>query len=228
MTLTNGQQPLYATTTQQVFGPGTLPDGTEPLIFLDFKNAVYQIDGENAALNTLITENVDWGEWNPATMISPGVGLNNPTANAAPVLTGEAFTRVAAGATMVLVFTGATGAGDEVIRYEMVDDLNDYNFNYYSRLAFAGATVGAIGDQTAPDVEDGNLADGQHKTAFTMIDGKITRSTDGAANITINPAAAWSPAPTVMGFIVGDEVILETLGIYPAQDDAELPALSEL
>lgn len=210
---------------QQVFG--TLPDGTIPDIFMDFKNGIYQSQGEDVALNTLLTENADWGTWNPATMISPGVGITVVSGIPSPVFTGEAFDLAASGATIVLVFSGTTTAATaRSIRYELVDDLVEYNLNYYSRSSFRDGDVSRIGDQTADDVNDGVLATGAHKTAITMIDGKISRSTDGAAIISIDPAAPWSPAPTVMGFIVRATVVLESVGIYPAQPDADLPMLS--
>jgi hypothetical protein len=118
-----------------------------------------------------------------------------------PVLTGDAFDLVSAGATMVLTFSGATsGSLTRELRYELVDDLNDYNVNYYSRSSWKAASPSDIGDQTADDVLDGVLSDGAHKVALTYIDGKISRSTDGAAIITINPAAAWSPYANSHGF----------------------------
>ena len=204
-----------------------LPNGTEPSIFLDFKNGVYLADGEDVAVTDLLVENADWGTWNPATMISPGVGLTVASGIPSPVFTGDAFDLVASGATVVLVFSGtATAATARSIRYELVDDLIEYNLNYYSRSSFRDGDMSRIGDQTADDVNDGVLATGAHKTAITMIDGKISRSTDGAAIISIDPAAPWSPAPTVMGFIVRSTIVLESIGIYPAQPDADLPMLS--
>jgi hypothetical protein len=206
-----------------------LPNGTEPTIFLDFKNGEYTSDGVTVTIADLLVENADWGEWNAATMISAGVGMTSASAICAPVFTGDAFDLVSAGATIVLTFSGAaSGVLSRALRYELVDDLNDYNVNYYSRHSYTEGTLSDIGDQVASNVLDGVLADGAHKSALTYIDGKISRSTDGAAIITINPAAAWSPAPTVMGFIISVTLVLESVGIYPAQPDADLPSLSAL
>lgn len=206
-----------------------LPNGTEPLIFLDLKNEVYTIDGEVAVVGDLLVENSDWGPWNAETMITADIGLHGTVTYAAPVLTGDAFDLVASGATMVLTFSATNVAGDQDLRFEMVDDLIDYNTYYYSPLSFDGSiTENEIGDQFSGDVTEAQLTFGSHKVALTMVDGKISRSTDGAVIITINPAAAWNPAPTVLGFIVTIGVVIESIGIYPAQPDVDLPALSAL
>jgi hypothetical protein len=204
-----------------------LPNGTEPLIFLDFKNGIYTSSGVSVAVTTLLTQNADWGTWNPATMISAGVGITG-AGPPSPVLTGDAFDLVATGATILMSFSGTDVNANSALRFEMVDDLNAYNTYYYTRLSFHSGVTNNIGDQVAADETEPTLSGVAHQAALTMTDGKISRSVDGAAITTINPAAPWSPAPTVMGFIVGSGMILESVGLYPAQPDADLPMLSTL
>lgn len=207
-----------------------IPNGTEPTIFIDAKNGVYMNSGASVAVTTLLTENTDWGTWDPATMITPGQGIKRVAAtNPSPILTGDAFDLVSAGATIVIEFV-VTGTSSTVrMRYEMTDDLNDFNTYYGSSFANenVSSSAGAIYDNST-QVDDGKLANGTHKTAFTMIDGQIVRSTDGAAVVDINPADPWTPPPAIMGFVLGLDFIIETIGIYPAQPDADLPMLSAL
>lgn len=204
-----------------------LPNGTEPLIFLDFKNGDYIADGVSVAIGTLLAENEDYGEWDAGTMIVPGTGVSPPTVSAAPVFTGDALDLILSGSTTLTIFSCAASDGGEVFRYEMVDNFIDYGSYYYSNSSFTAVPNSSlIGDQVTPDVTEASLAFGIHKSAITMIDGKISRSTDGAAIITINPAAAWIPAMGAMGFVVPNGVIVESIGIYPAQPDGDLPTLS--
>lgn len=83
MPLTPGQEPLYACLNhQQSLVPGTLPDGTQPLVYADFKNAVYQIASSDAAITDIFEENTDYGAYAPSDVVA-GVGL---VASQGPVL----------------------------------------------------------------------------------------------------------------------------------------------
>lgn len=204
----------------------TLPNGTEPLIFLDFVNEEYESNGSTVLLGALLTENGDWGAWVPGTAVVHGTGLVG-SANANPVLTGDAFDLAADGATILLEFGLVQDGTANSLRYEMVDDLNDYNTYYGSGIVGDNEleAVSTIYDNSTT-TNDLTVAEGVHKAAFTMIDGKISRSVNGAAIKTINPADPWTPPPLVMGFIVPPHFVMRSVGIYPAQPDADLPMLS--
>lgn len=205
-----------------------LPNGTEPLIFLDFKNGVYTADGVTVTVADLLVQNTDYGTWNAATMINgSGAGGVGGSGAAAPVFTGAALDLVLDGAT-TLTTLASTGVEDN-FRYEMTDDLSDYNTYYYSQSGFV-ADQNLIGDGNGlhPDIIETALADGTHHIALTFIDGKISRSTDGTAIITINPAVVWTPVPAFMGFVIPIGMRVEQIGIYPAQPDGDLPTLSSI
>lgn len=208
------------------FGPYALPNGTEPLIFLDFKNGVYTSDGVTVTLADLLVENSDYGSWNPA-RIQAGVGLVGNT-DTAPVFTNDALDLTLAGSTIVTVLSYNGAVTGDNFRYEMVDNFIDYGLYYYSGTRINSEQDSYIGDQVSPDVTEPTLAVGSHEVALTMIAGKISRSTDGAAIITVNPAAAWTPTPGAMGFVAPSSWVIESIGLYPPQPDADLPTLSAL
>jgi hypothetical protein len=192
----------------------------EPLIFLDFKNGVYTTEGVPSALGTVLVEDTDFGDWNPARVVG-GTGLvgNN---DVAPVLAGDTLDLITAGSTIVAYFTGTDGA----FRFELVDS-SDYNTYYSYKGEFGDGLFGRI-DDAIDNVTMDELANGYHKIALTMIEGKIALSTDGAVVVAIDPAAAWSPPVAIMNMIVAPGITLETIGLYPPQDDADLPGLSAL
>lgn len=212
---------------QQVYGAIVVGgEEVEPLIFMDFVNGVYTNEGVSTTSDALLTENTDWGPWTPAN-IQNGVGLvGTGLDDSSPVFTGDAGNLVAAGATVLMEFSGDASA-DDALKFELVDDLNDYNVNYYSYLGF-GTAVCRIGDQNSLDVDEPRLTVGDHKSVVTLLDGKIMRSTDGNMVVEIDPAEPWSDPVAIMGLIVKNHMILHSIGIYPPQLKADHPALSDM
>lgn len=206
-----------------------LPNGTEPLVFLDFKNGIYTVNGISKALTDVIAQNTDFGTYTTAAVVN-GTGLvGNASSGSNPVMIGDALSLVLGGCTALYKFTFIPADTHQRIDLELVDT-SAYNMYYYSTSMSVDVNLGKcfIGDQVNPDVEEVALSVGAHRKAVTMIDGKVSRSTDGAATITINPAAAWSPAPGILHIGVGQNAILESVGLYPAQSDGDLPTLSAL
>lgn len=228
MVLTNGQLPLYASGSsgnQQVYG--VLPSGVIPDIFMDFKNGVYQSQGENVALNTLLVQNLDFGSYTEA-HIQAGVGLVGGGSGDNPVLAGDALALVLDGATAIYTMTLDDDVSDRRVDLELIDSTN-YNLYYYSTSSSNfdnGSGASFIGDSAADDVSEPCLPIGSHIKAVTMIDGKIERSTDGNQVISIDPAAPWSPAPAILHIGIGIGAIVEEIAIYPAQPVGDLPSLS--
>lgn len=193
-----------------------LPNGTEPLVFLDFKNGVYESEGVNVAVSSLVVENTDFGDYSESD-IQAGVGL----VEADPTFFGDALDLLLDGSTVVCSFTMPvqTTTG---ITFEMVDSIS-YNLDYHA--TFLNDVHCRLTDEVNSPTDVDPLAPGLHKVALTMIDGKIAASVDGGTLFSLNPAAAWSPAPQIVIFGCSGAVI-ESIGLYPAQVDADLPALS--
>lgn len=223
----------FATEANEKFSSAyALPNGAEPLIVLDFKNEVYESNGSAVALGDLVTENVAYGAFDPADVVA-GVGLAPGDHVSLPTLTGDALALVLEGATAVFTFvhlnTDADTATGGPLLVEMID-FPDFN-TYYTSQASSAPDVGSPPCFISDNVDtagDASLSLGTHTAALTMIDGKISRSIDGNALVTINPAAAWTIAPNFLGMQVDNECVLEKIALYPAQPDADLPGLSAL
>ena len=197
-------------------------DVVEPLIFLDFKNGVYTDRNGATTLGNVLVENTDFGEWNPANVVAD-VGLTGG-AGSAPVFTGDPMDLIATGATIVAYFTGAADA--DALRFELVDSA-DYTTYYSYNGRFGEVGTGQLADNSSSESLP-LLTVGYHKIALTMEEGRMAVSVDGAAVVVIDPADPWTPPVAIMNLIVGAYITLETIGIYPAQDDADLPGLSTL
>lgn len=218
--------PFFATLAASAYA---LPNGTEPLVFLDFKNGVYTVNGVSKALTDVLAQNTDFGTYTTAAVIN-GTGLVGDSSSASnPVMIGDALDLVLDGCTALYRFVFVAADTHQRIDLELVDS-SDYNTYYYSTVESVDVNNGKcfIGDQVNPDVIEGTLTAAAHQKAVTMINGKISRSIDGEAFVTINPAAAWTPAPAILHILVGQNAILESVGLYPAQPDADLPSLSAL
>jgi hypothetical protein len=201
-----------------------LPNGTEPLILLDFKNGVYMANGDTVAVGDLLVEDENYGTWNPAS-IQSGVGLVGASA---PVFTGDALALILGGSTTLSAIGYNGGVTANSFRYELVDNFLDFGLYYRSITRINSDGLPSYINDDSGAVNESESAVGNHKVVITMIDGKISRSTDGSAIITINPANPWSPSPGAMGFVVPANWVVEQIGIYPPQDDADLPTLSAL
>lgn len=201
-----------------------LPDGTEPFIFADFENAVYLIDGEAATVQDILIEDNTYGTWNPATHIVPATGINNASGSS-PVFTGDALTLILGGSTVVYEVEFLDASASAIFLVEMIDWPD---FNTYYTSALKALSESFVGDNVAPNVEVPGSGSGLHKVAITFINGKIAWAVDGVAQTGIDPAAAWTPAPNFMAMQVNSDAVVKSIGMYPAQDDADLPTLSAL
>lgn len=205
-----------------------LPNGAEPLIFLDFKNGVYTVDGESVLLDDLVIEDpFSPGNWDSTTMVLAGIGLKPTGGSAFIIFAGDAATRVLAGSTTVTTLVGNAGIGGNAF-YELSSDSFDVDFQSLS--SFSSDALNVIKDDHHPNVSEVKLPAGTVGVALTFANGKIARSSDGRAILSINPADEdWDLfPPTRLGLGVPANMIVEQIGIYPAQPDADLPMLSAL
>jgi hypothetical protein len=184
-----------------------LPNGTEPLVFLDFKNGAYTVIGASVAVGSLVVENADYGNYS-ASDIHAGVGLveSNPT------FFGDALDLIIGGSTILCTFTipapdaGATAA----VAFEMVDS-TDYNLDYFAH--FEDDLSCYLDDGPSARATFPTLTTGRHKAALTMIDGKLAASIDGNTVFAVDPAVAWSPAPQVVILAVAGNAAVESIGL---------------
>lgn len=216
-------------------GPYALPDGTQPLIFMDFVNEVYEVDGEPVAVGALLTENLAYGgAFDPETAIVNGVGIST---DADPVMTGDALDLILGGSTIIYEFTIDDDQASTASFIAELIDFPDFNTYYFSSTG-ASQSQNFIGDNVASNLSDYGptpgepgeqpMANGPHKIAVTMASGKIVRSIDGRPVLGIDPAATWTVPPTFFGMQFNADVTIKYIGIYPQQDDANLPGLSAL
>lgn len=211
---------------QQTYAPGTLPDGTEPLIFSDFKNGVYTLDGAPVTVDDLWEEDQDnWLVFDPATHIVADVGLTTAGGQAGPVLKSGPATTLIGGFTAVIT-ADMVGASPSVVYVELVD-IPDFNNEMQFKLSRSGALVdAAVQDYSGvTSVVDG-LAQGRRRIAGTITNAKLIASVDASATQQRDPDPDITG--TTIALLVGAGNAIESIGIYPIQDDADLPMLSTL
>ena len=201
-----------------------LPSGDEPLILLDFANGVYTLDGVPTTVGSMLTTDPEAGGAFDEGDIAAGVGYAPPDGvKGEAAFTGEALTRVLAEATILVEFE--VGATPRPAQFTMHDP--DFNFEY----ALSYSSTYSITDNfdVANLLAGGTMpiAAGLHKLVVTVENGRIAASLDGGAVVSI-AAVAWDPAPTTFWLSIRGPSIFKLLGIYPLQDDADLPSLSAL
>jgi hypothetical protein len=211
-----------------------LPNGTQPLILMDFVNGTYLSNGSTVAVTDLITADNTYGNWNPATDITPS-GANRSVGGCRPTLTGDALSLVINGSTIIyeVAFTVANDVDAESeFRVEMTD-YPDFNTYYVSEL-WGSKHAASISDNTTTNTAFDNpegqwgVGAGTHKMALTYVNGRIDWAIDGQAYASIDPAVGWTPPPNFLGMSLGAQTTLRSIGMYPAQSAADLPMLSSL
>lgn len=223
---------------QQVYGVINVGGGeVEPLIFLDFKNGIYTVDGDLVVLGDVAGDPGEgFGDFDPAGIVG-GVGFRPVealTGSNTVALLGAASALVLGGSTTIYRAAGFTNSADPGVAGEVFVEMRDEDYNTYYAAKLTALTISSgcklednSGDQTVSP-----LATGTHKAAITMIDGKMAMSIDGGAVLLYDPADPWTVAPTFYVISVGGPwetaFALESIGIYPPQVDADLPALSAL
>lgn len=207
-----------------VSDPGSGPEGSTASA--DFKEGTYDYGGN--ALEDFLTQNTDWGVFNPASVVN-GVGLTDPnTLNIAlPVLASAlAADLLANGFTAVFTYTRTSAINDGfcLVAIEMLD-LPNWN-NEWIVTCVGTDGLGSLYDGTTPggdDLPSPVQGPGLHKAAFTLSDGVIALSVDGSDAISKVPVAA---SPNTIAIQVGGGVALENFDIYPPKSNAEIKALS--
>jgi hypothetical protein len=208
-----------------------LPEGATG--YIDFANGAFFFVDESYQLNEVI---------GAGTYYEPGVDVNDidastgwePSTTALSAFIGDAFTALAAGATIVMdvELTGDT------TNYSTVEiGVIDHNTFEPHAIVNISTSVGSSG--ISPDgtstftefVEIGALAGveaGRHKVAVTLMPNKIAASLDGGA--VIEDLTTWTNAITDAGFGLWPQPgsYIRSIVFYPVQDNAALVTLSAL
>lgn len=200
--------------------------GTTDTVVIDFKNAVYTVNGVAVRIDDLTEQDaVNWNAYDPADVV-PGSGY--PSLGKGPVLKGAAKNAVLAGATIVLDFTlNADGLGNDTLTFEIFDE--SFVTFYLWQFQTIGASKPLYADTDNNfDLANVALADGAHKIAFTQNFSGMAWSLDGAAADSVVSANAV-PAPSIVGLYLdgGNPVsFCRSIRIMPIQSNSALPALS--
>ncbi len=212
----------------------------DAILFMDFVNGVYAIDGSAVAVGTML---------DAVSKINPGVGLeillSTETTQGSGVanLIGDALATVlaayATGCTSVIDFEVPADTPGLITLLSMVrDDWQDTldfgdGVSINRREEFFGNEC-QIAD-TARTANDGVAhATGHHKLAATRTPSRVAISGDGdqpVADETDEGASINANAATFGGFTLAyldNEVTIRSFALFAAQADVALPGLSAL
>lgn len=215
---------MKAANLQQTLAPGTLPDGTEPLIFADLKNGIYTVEGVPVAMADLLEEQLDFGTFDPA-LIEAGIGLRDPesTGDADPCLKQSlaSVLPLDTGCTIVATYSGEGSYSVTLV------DLPDYNIGYTA--TFSDEHI-EVGDGAANSAQDTDPLGTTTKIAANIGVARLAGSLGGRPVVATDTYHAADPgaAPpfNTSGIVVSSGGVLESVGWYPLQDEADLPMLS--
>lgn len=197
-----------------LIGPnaGVTPFGPTPLAVSDFANGVYTVGGSAVAVGDM-WDGANLSDWDPDTDITAGVGQ---TSGSAELKAGVIDPQDAA-FTVVSDWDLVADSFVDIIRVDWA------TINLQRFRAWGPTETLEVTDGTTSDSE--SVSAGRHRTAVTFSSGVLAASTDGGSPISIVPAGG--PYTTlVTGPGVGSSIAKITF--YPAQDEADLPALSAL
>jgi hypothetical protein len=198
-----------------------LPNGVAPLIFADFKNGVYEANGASMTLGDLLIEDTDFGTWDPSLVVA-GTGFTNPGASSAngPVLAPGLSTFIGEGCTLVPTFS-QRDQGD--MRLFMLD-LPAYNNEFWGAVT---RQYSGVSDGSGTFVQDtfANVT----KAAFNISLTRVAGSVNGRPVFGMDPTYDATGTPfNTSAIVVENSFVLETLGWYPLQPEADLVTLSTL
>jgi hypothetical protein len=213
---------------QQVLGAIVVGgEEIEPLVFLDFKNGAYVSDGESKALGDLVGPNI-FGQWDESYVVN-GTGLVGPVDNASCKLIGDAADLIIAGATFVCGLS-VPSIPPGVSNFAVSLAVFGSDFDPYYQASFIRANFNMeMDDSYDKNVKQAaDLLAGSHKVAVTIVSGRMAASIDGQAVVTAEPCEPWDGSQDSASVDVVEGSVVEYVGLYPAQDDADLPLLSAL
>lgn len=200
-------------------------DGNEvaPLIFADFKNGVYTVDGDTVAISDLLEESESYTGWNPS-LVSAGVGLDCTSEETNFRLKKALFSGLGAGSTIL-----PTVKGDGVFYVRMTDDPTWNNMFPMSLGILDQSGTVSIDDGTGSPVTDDAFDSATFRVALNATLTRLAASINGRTPITFDVTYDASAHPFDTSIVtVGMGQILESIGWYPLQDEADLSTLSAL
>ncbi len=192
--------------------------GVTPIVFSDFKNGVYKLNGTVTPVENIWVESIDnWGEWNPQTDILDGVGID-PSIGHGPVIDHSILTDLwPSGFVFVITFhQGFTADPNDMI----IDltDFPDFAVENYARIGFTDSDTLRLGifDGTHTEILPLDNPVGLHKVALLFTPSSYAGSFDGSSPSTFTPTAV---TPTDFGFFCNQNSgIVEKVEIFSASD----------
>jgi hypothetical protein len=190
-----------------------LPPGA--IAYADFKNGTYYYGGN--ALSDFLTENTDWGSFNPA-LIVPNIGLYKISNSNQPVIASAL-----ASALLVSGFTAvATIYLSGVFDFGVVN-LPDYDTEVYFSLNSDGMTTRVFVKDTE-NVAGSIPAVSMHRVAMTYNNGRAAMSIDGNSVIVQDAAESL----TLNAIVINGAYVVSDLTFYPAKSDGDTQTLATL
>jgi hypothetical protein len=201
---------------------GVLPDGTIPFIFSDFQNGIYQREGSDVPVTDLWEANPDFGSsFDPDVNILPGEGFRGLTS-----LTSSAslLLNLAAGLTIIFVANMAITSSGMKASADLMDAPDFNNEQIAEFFNFGGNVRARMKDYNGGVATTVNLplAD-DHKFAALILPNALAISVEGSSVLEFTPTGVL---PTLFGIQTESGALIRSVGLYPAQDKATLPALS--
>lgn len=214
-----------APTLASIVSPSFAAPLPSPVIFADFVNGVYQINGVGTTIDQLFFDNSGAGAppWDPAN-VTPGTGLTNLGSTSNPSFQPAAFgALLTSGMTVMLAFNYGASAFSSA-------DIEWFKAGFAEDFSFGGSANGklAVNDghghivRTVANVSINAL----HKAAATLSQTDIAVSLDGAATVFAVPT---NPGSMGNGYLTlsGDTTVFVTqLAAYAPLGHATLPILS--
>jgi hypothetical protein len=204
----------------------------EPTIFLDFKNGVYTVEGAATPLADIVEASESFPGWD-ATKVVPGTGLTAGASGNDFRLKKALFTALGNEATIVPHMVQASSS-NPTLTISMMDD-PDFNNMFPlvlnavddgNVLTGARISVSDGGGTFVADVDAGVLT---YKAAFSATPERVAGSLNGRAVIAMDTYNAGQtgivPFDTSV-VTINQHAILESIGWYSLQAEADLPGLS--
>lgn len=197
-----------------------LPEGATG--YINFVDLTFYTEGGNEDIDEVITEDANFGAFNPANIIE-GTGLVGGVTSK-PVIIGTARTQILAGATVVFDFTFSSGLNGYFVLLAYDDP--DFNFTWQCQPASveAGFTGNIMATHPPTDLDDLTL--GAHRAAWTIEDTGVKVSIDGAAVVSDAGTAEDFALLNATGMEVFADATLRSIAIYPPMSNAEMQAIT--
>lgn len=196
-------------------------------IIIDLEHGAYSVNGEAVELSTLLGEDTDeWGAFDPDNIVD-GTGLVSPDVGGtgcSPIFIGAARTALIAGATIVADLT-STG----MFHTFLMEFFSPPEWNTDLLCRVAHNVPIQVVDLSGETSDPGAAWDSSdYRAAFTVSAARMSCSGLGEDANTIGAPTITDAISEIGMSLSGTGATVRKIRIIPAQDDADLPALSQV